>query len=233
MTKKDTAIHQEHAVKVLERVWTLSKRRKAAKSKRENLFTERDSIDAEIAELKDDTSHEAEQLAGRWRRCVKEIEKLKIDIGFYGDEIDRAIEEGEQGKFDFLEDPMKPPAELYDKLTPKKAEEQMTLPADGRPVGRPDRKNPDPIIPDGVDQHLAAAVSELDLPEQQKGKLIKGNLPTIAHLVEFIDAAPNTAATRLEQRLDCNTKVASSIIGAVEKYRKVHRRAMVEAERGE
>lgn len=105
-------------------------------------------------------------------------------------------------------------------------EGQTKLPVDARPVGRPD----EPRLADGVDQHLAASVNELDMPERLKGRLVANGLAKIGNLVEFVDAAPATAAVRLEQRLECSEKQAASVVAALQAYRKEHRKAMRETE---
>lgn len=224
---------EEHAVKILDRVWTLSRKRTAAKSKRENLFTERDSIDMQIDQLSDAHSHEGQELSAKWRDVVKQLERLKIDIDFYGDEIDRAISEGEQGKFDFVEDPIKPPPTLYDRLKPRKREEPAA--ADDRPVGTPNGKTPvgtpAPAPPEGVDQHLAAAVSELDIPDRLARVLHQAEISTIGDLVRLADG-PQPLAAAL-QPLGIGVDNCKLLEKALNMYRKKHRKAMAAAEREE
>lgn len=234
MSKKTSALPpgaEEHAIKILDRVWTLSRKRTAAKSKRENLFGERDSIDAEINDLKDSHSNEGRELSVKWRDVVKQIERLKIDIDFYSDEIDRAIADGEQGKFDFLEDDLKPAADLYAKLKPKKVEPA----ADGRPVGVPN--GPDSFkfdtarmqlvpaaIAQGVDQHLAATVKELNLGDMDTDKLVAAGFETVGQLVAFVDGDGD-----LMTKLDVGQNIKGRILKGLKAYRALHRQARKEA----
>ena len=229
---------QEHAIKILDRVWTLSRKRAAAKSKRENLFVERDSIDGQIDELGDAHSSEGRELSSRWRDVVKQIERLKVDIDFYSDEIDRAIEEGEQGKFDFVEEPITPPESLYSKLKPKKAEApKPEEPKDTRPVGVPKGRggkgeSAADSIPAGVDQHLAAAVIELGLSDRDTDRLVGAELMTIADVAKLFEVAGGTLGPVMD-RLNCGQEIASRIKKAVDQYRSKHRKAMATAEREE
>ena len=229
MAKNDSALPkgaEEHAVKILTRVWTLSRKRKAAKSQRENLFTERDSIDAEIEELADKHSPEGAELAAKWRDICKKIEKLKLDIEFYSDEIGRAIDDGEQGKFEFLDDDLKPAASLYEKLKPKKPEEPKK---DDRPVGVPNANGKPQLRitpPEGKDEQLGAAVSELDLPDHLSKTLHERGYHTIRDIAEAIDKGVS-----LQAALGRGVDNAELVVKAVGKYRKKHRSAIVQAER--
>lgn len=240
VSKKQSALPagaEEHAVQILERVWTLSRKRLAATTKRKNLHTERDSIDAEIIALAGKNPSEEDRLSSKWRVVCKQIDRLAVDIKFYSDEIDRAIDEGEQGKFDFLDDDLKPDETLYAKLQPKKPE----TPADSRPVGVPDREtsplkfdpknmrlSTDTAPPEGVDQHLAAAVVELGLADKDTDKLIAAKMNTVADVVKFVDGGGN-----LMDELSVGQEIKARIMKALKSYRTKHRQAMAEVESGQ
>lgn len=233
---KDSKVLTEHAVKTLDRVWTLSRKRRAAKSKRKNLFTERDTLDNQIEELEEGTK-EYSETAVKWRAVVKQIEHLKTEIEWYGDEIDQAIEDGEQGKFEFLDEPLKPPAELFEK--PKKDDRPVGAPKDAGQVFREnlDKKSqglaPVGVHPlEGVAEHMYVSVNELDLPELQKGRLVKAGLDTVAKLAAVVDG-PGFTTLVLEERCSCSDKQAQQILAAVQAYRKKHRKAAAAVERGD
>lgn len=235
MAKEETMPWEmhKHAIKILDRIWTQSRKRTAAKSKRKNLFNERDTVDAKIDELEDKSSDEGLKLSLKWREIVKAIDKLALEIEFYSDAIEEAIDDAIQGKFEFLDADIGPPKKLYDKLKPKKAEEPAPK-KDGRPVGvpGPDRQTMKLVL-EGVDEHLNAAVSELDtLSDRDRDKLTNAGFTTIGEVAKVIDVDGGTLG-QLMDKLNCGQEIASRIKKAVGSFRKKHRSAKAEVEREE
>jgi len=106
---------KSHAEGVLLRLVKLADLRKAARSRRENLFTERDSIEEAIEEYEDQESPECVADKARAHDVTAEINRLRIDIKYYADLMESVIANAAQAQFEFMEsdDDMTPPAELY------------------------------------------------------------------------------------------------------------------------
>lgn len=198
--------------------------RKALESKRKNAFEDRDAALAEKAEIDDHDSEEYFEACRRHSDAIASIDSLSSQIKWHHNQVDELIEKADEPAFPFVYEPPAEPA--------KKDPRQLKLAdagKDTRPVGRPGKPKPeapDPSKGDGVDEHLAADVKELDLPEYVIGKLVKAGLTTVGRVVAVIDGGKDLAG---EANISDDQATATSV--AIAKYRKKHRKAMVAAER--
>lgn len=219
---------KSHAESVLARLVALADLRKAARSRRENLFTERDSIEEQIAEYEDQESPECVGDKARAHDIQKEIDRLRIDIKYYADTMEMIIAKSAQSEFDFMDtdDAMTPPAHLYEK---KKKAEQPKL--DYEPEDRVEEGGDVP--PDGVDQHLAAAVIEIGISDDLARSLIKSGYSTVKDLANLADSCESMAALQqeLQYKLGRGEENAKMIAKKLAAYRKKHRAASLERER--
>lgn len=189
--------------------------RTALESKRKALFEDRDAAIGELAELDNKSSPEAIKLKARHSDAVIEIEALSVRIKWHNGEVDKLVEKADEPELDFMYDM---PEERHD----------------SRPVG--EKKNGKPAVkpaiaggetpPEGVDEHLAASVNELDCRENLKGKLVDAGFKTIKDLADFIDSDKQPLGSVVE----VGENGISEIKKALKAYRTKHRAAMREAD---
>lgn len=217
--------YREHAEKILDRIVTLSRKRDKAMSERQKIFDERDSIDAEIADLEPGTE-EHNARSAEWRECVKKIEKLKVDEKYYADQIGVIANKADQAEFDFLDEPVKVPESLYDKLAPKKKDAETKDQHDPHQQTLP---MPNPATGEGVAEHMKAAITELELDKKDEKRLIDAGFHTIGALAAFVDDERN----HLGEKLECGEGITSRILRALKAFRKAQVKAELAKERGE
>lgn len=214
--------------------------RKALESKRKNAFGDRDNAIAELRELRDQHSPEALRIKERHSDAEVQIVDLSKRIKWHSNEVDALVENADEPSFEFM---LEPPAEVLApkvrKGDPMKEGEpkvgsatekhQLSIAAeDPRPVGRPSKgkggKGPDEA--EGFNEHLAASINELDIMAHLKPMLIEAGFTTIAELAIFLDDSKND----LQKQAKIGEHYAIEIRKAVSKFRKSHRRAMLETE---
>lgn len=225
---------KSHAEGVLLRLVKLADLRKAARSRRENLFTERDSIEQTIEEYEDQESPECVADKARAHDVTAEINRLRIDIKFYADTMESVIANAAQAQFQFMEsdDDLTPPAALYQ----RKKKEQPKLDYEGDEADGREREEPkNDAPPDGVDQHLAAAVIEIGVPEDVAASLVKAGFGTVKDLANLADSCESMAALtqELQARVGRGQEIAKKVAKQLAAYRKKHRQASLERDREE
>lgn len=205
----------------------------ALMSQRSNAFDDRDAALEELAEFDDKHSPEALKLKERHSDAVVLIDGLSKRIRWHENQARETARKADSPEFEFMYDmPPDPPR--------KKGEdpEQQTLgELDQRPVGRVRGREVKLIQPDGENQHLAAAVGELDIREQLVNKLVSAGLTTVGAVVKVMEKSADETAELQAFIGDAGGKIngpdTKAIAAAVEKYRKKHRKAAMAAERGE
>lgn len=206
---------------------------------------EADLTDArrELDELgsKDESSQDFQVAAARKERCLRVRECYKERLKTLADKIDGSVAAAAKGEQKLLDDfdaksfVAKPIAvDLYHPPKAEDADGQLDLEGKPvRPVGRPGPKpkpeTPDPSKGDGADEHLKASVNELDINENAKSKLLECGLTTVGRVVVFLEDASKDH----RDILNCGENVFSAIKRSVGKFRKEHRAAAREAEKGE
>lgn len=194
----------------------------ALESRRKNAFEDRDAAVAEKNGLRNRDGKEYLEASRRHSDAVVLIQTLDDEIKWHRGQLREVIEDVDNPQLEITFDP--PPA------APKEDAGQMTIGDVGtRPVGRPGKTRPeapDPSKGDGVDEHLAASVNELDCRENLKGKLIEAGLTTVGRVVAAIEDRDKD----LRDVLDCGENIASEIKKAVKVFRTRHRTAAMEAE---
>ncbi len=196
---------------------------KSLESKRSNAFDDRDAAIEELGEMEGD-SDEAHELKCRHSDAIVLIDALSSRIKWHRGQIEDLVEKADEPSLDFMyEMPAEPP-----KKDPKQGE-LKDVAKDARPVGRPGKPKPeapDPSKGDGVDEHLAASVNELDMPENLKGKLIAAGLTTVGRVAAILDDEKKS----LLDEANLNQNQTAAVTRAVKAFRKDHRQAAREAE---
>lgn len=207
--------------------------RKALESKRANAFEDRDAALEEKHEIDDHDSDEYLEACKRHSDAIASIDGLSSSIKWHRNQIDDLVEKADEPQLEFMYDP---PAEAPHA---KGGPTQLRLAHDGddgsdaktRPVGRPGKPKleaPDPSKGDGVDEHMHAAVAELDCRENIKGRLTAAGLTTVGRVVAVLDDAEQD----IRDVLNSGENIAAELKKAVKSYRSKHRKAAREAEGG-
>lgn len=220
-----TKPYQEHAEKILDRICVLAKKGTKAETDRKKAFEERNSIEVERDEAPPD-SPEYQEICVRLVHVLDKIEKIAIDIKFYDGKIRTIANNCEQGEFDFLEEPIKVPESLYDKLKPKKKDAEMKDAPD------PDQQTlpmPNLATGEGVAEHMKAAITELELDKKDEARLIDAGFETIGALARFVDDENNS----LGEKLNCGEGITSRIFRSLKSFRRAQTKAELAKERGE
>jgi hypothetical protein len=195
--------------------WCIGQKAEAV-SARKTAFENRDSLRSELAEvMKRRLQNQAsetdllEAKAGAFD-AEREIESLELAIKFYNNTITETVQKADTPELDGMMDEMPLPLAA--------PEPKPKAPAKPRVEG--------PAHAEGVNEHLDAAVAELDLPELQKGRLVKGGFETIGALAKFVDEKGN-----IRDRLEIGENQAGQILKALAAFRSRHRSAIVQVER--
>lgn len=183
--------------------------------KRGKAFEDRDAAIAEIAEIESHDSREYGELCRRHSEAVQAIDTLGKSIKWHNNQVDELVESADTPHLDFMYEPPEEPTS-----------KQLRLADAGGKPGRPWPEAPDPSLGDGVDEHMAASVNELDCPENLKGKMIDAGLTTVGRVADAIDREQD-----LGEMLDVGENQVRSVKKAVKAYRAAHRRAAADVER--
>lgn len=210
-------------------------RQKELEGERAEAFDARDAALAELREIEarrsggdDDeptlSAEEIVELKAKHSDAVCKIEDLRSRISWHHKQVIDLVTKADTPGLDILYERPESPSE------PVKAKEPAGDAAEGKGVGRPGSKPkpiaPDPALADGVDQHLATSINELDMPERVKGLLINAGLLKVGNLIDIIDADKDIGA-----EANLSAKQAEDVKKAVAAFRRKHRKAAREAER--
>lgn len=215
MPKSKYATNKPFTVEVCDAIRHHIGSRTALESKRKTAFEDRDAAVEELGRIKDESSPDLAKAKMRHSDAVVLIEQLSARIKWHSNQVAEIVEKADEPGFEFMYDM---PAEKHD----------------DRPVG--EKKNGKPAVkpaiaggetpPEGVDEHLAASVNELDCRENLKGKLVDAGFKTIKDLADFIDSDKQPLGSVVE----VGENGISEIKKALKAYRTKHRAAMREAE---
>lgn len=105
---------------VFDRLGKLNANRSKSIKRITQLTKERKSIDEEIRELGGEKSKRKDALKAQFYDVVKALDLERSAERWFADQIGNAIDEAHQGKFDFLDEPIKPTAEMLLDFKPTK-----------------------------------------------------------------------------------------------------------------
>lgn len=165
---------------VCQRLRNLVKAEREAASKRQDLFDARDHAEQELANVPAVGSKDIQRYQAEYGRCVLEIRRWDKAIAAIRNDKNDLIEQADHpGIFDDAEVHI---SEFMDRTkpssrTPPDDPDQTTI--DTRPVGRPHEA---PVAV-GENQHLAASILELGLPDRTVVELKAQGFETVNHLV--------------------------------------------------
>lgn len=209
-------------------------RQKELEGERAEAFDARDAALAELREIEarrsdgdDDeptlSADEIVELKAKHSDAVCKIEDLRSRISWHHKQVIDLVTKADTPGLDILYERPESPSE------PVRAKEPAGDAGGVKPVGRPGKPRPiapDPSLADGVDQHLATSINELDMPEKVKGLLINAGLLKVGNLIDIIDADKDIGA-----EANLSVKQAEDVKKAVAAFRRKHRKAAREAER--
>lgn len=194
--------------------------RESAQGARKSKFDELKTVKAEVLDAiaADDEGFVVEKKAQAYD-IEEEIGVLQYKIAWYADQSQRIIKAAAEARkepelFDSIDVSTSPP--------PKPKPEQMTL-KDAAEGDKGSKKDVDVDLPEGVNQHMAAPISELDLPEPLTAKLIEAGYRTIA----AVDKADSEGYGDLE----LSTKEFNAIKAKLRAFVKKHNKAQIERDR--
>jgi len=208
-------IIETKASDILGRLQEIAERREKAKAERSDLFKERDALDEQIDECEDKEGEECQRLKASQYDVCRKIDRLRILVKFFDDQIGSIITRSAKGDHDFMDDPIDAPDSLFTKKRDEKAGPPKDVPAVG--------EIPDASKGEGVDEHLNASPSELDIPDRLARDCILAGYDTIGKIARAMDNDEPLAITEDDEKIE-------QVRRAVKKYRKTHRKAMMEAE---
>lgn len=195
-----------------------------ASAARKKAFEQRDGLQAQLAELFKSKAAggavselELAEAKARVYDAIQEISNLEASIRFYGNTITETVQDADSPELDGLTDEMP----LYTPPPPPSIEK----PSAPKPRDEAARQE-DHEHAEGVDEHLDASVNELDIPELDKGRLVKAGFTTIGAVAKVIDSDGDLGAA-----LNVGEKVAARVKAAVQTFRSVHRKASAQVER--
>lgn len=121
-TKKPKAAGEELGAsqlrEVFDRLGKLNANRAKSIKRIGQLTKERKSLDEEIRELGGEKSKRKDALKAEFYDVIKGLELERSAERWFADQIGNAIEDAHQGKFDFLDQPIKPSAEMLLEFKP-------------------------------------------------------------------------------------------------------------------
>lgn len=199
----------------------LAEQRMLAKARLGELIQTRDFIDKAIKEMGHEPTQKRLKAANDLVDTLNEIILQRERIKWFSDQTERTILGANQKQL-HEDDELVIPDEQS--LLPFKEDKPE------KPKKAKGRKAPDPEPqPEGVDQHLEAAVGELGLPKNLTELLVEKNLTTVGALVQRMDAGDD-AVIELRELLGVSGGEWAEIAGAVKDFRKRHRKAAREVE---
>lgn len=200
----------------------------ALESKRKNAFADRDAAIESLSQLKDHSSKESITAKSMHSDAVREIDALSCGIKWHRGQIDAIVGQVDAPQLDLPFDPPDEDDDLED-------DKQLKL-KDDRPVGRVGGKpgpvkpaKPDPAVGTGQDEHLSASISELSITDHTRDKITAAGYQTVRQVIEVLEDKKRDAC----DVFGITYKQLETLMAQVQKYRKAHRKAMVEAERAQ
>lgn len=219
MPKSET-VNEQFPLSTCRTLRTIVGLRKKVRADRDRAFENRDDARDRMDEAEGDKQkRDAEADFGL---CVRQIERLQTAIKKLDNDIEEAIENPDQEElFDVGQLTLRD----YVNDTPSKIATKVKEKQDAKKAA--DAEAP----PEGVDQHLAASINELDLTDRLKEALLEHNIPTVGALVVFQDKSDtDNDADDLQDLLNVEEKDQKAIISALAKYRREHRKAARQVE---
>lgn len=176
-----TKEHKPFPGLICQRLRNLVKAEKEAEGRRQDLFDTRNNAEQELINTESSDKKTREHWQAEYGRCVLEIKRWDKAIAAIRNDKNELIEKADEpGLFDEAEVHI---SEFMDRVTAKPAKkddedpDQTTI--DTRPVGR---KHEAPVAV-GENQHLAASITELGLPDHVCANLKQQGFETVNHLV--------------------------------------------------
>lgn len=198
---------------ICQRLRNLVKLKKEAEAKREDIFTDRDAAEETLNGTPTGDTKEREHWQAAYGKCVLDLKRWNVTIKNIANQIEEMVEKADEpGLYDDSDVTI---AEFEPKVTPKDDPDQATF-ADARPVGRrPKGPSGDAPVAEGENQHLAASILELGLPDHVAVTLKEQGFETVNHLVlhlnkgkKFIELhkLSEACAKGIEERLSAYLK---------------------------
>lgn len=233
----DLDIQQAKAWSALCRIKTA---RTNAKTRETELIATRKDLDNQLNALGAGSTTQHLRVSREYVICLRSIKAVRATISTLADRMEHLIEDAMQGKLD--DDNLPGDAELFVRPSEEDLfhaagiddddEGQLSLGDAGKKPRGGKRQpavadQPGLDVPEETDQHLKAAVEELDLPEHTKARLYKAGYRTIDALVRIVDDPEQDLMTVL----NCEDSHAKAIRTALGAFRSRHRKAMTQAEK--
>ena len=188
-----------------------------AEKNRKQAFGDRDAALSELDELENEDGPEAEKLKTMHSDAMRKIDRLNKTHKWHVSQAIEAARKGDEPEFNFMYDP---PESLF---THKKGEDgQMKIERDPTP------EEEDPGVPDEVNQHLAASVNELDIPENVREKCIRRGWTSVGVIAGYYDEGAD-----IRSLVDLNENQEATLRKAVKAYCKAHEKAAIAKFKGE
>jgi hypothetical protein len=213
---------------VCEKLRNLNKELTKAQAKRVKAFEDRDGLMAEIASTNVAEVKKIAELKAEAFDAERAIEKLNKSIKWYQSTLMEVIAKADEpGLFEDDVD-AKVPREVFAQGPKPKAEKPIEAkPKDPRPVGRPMLALP-PAVETGEDQHLDASVKELvAVSPSVLAKLTEAKIVKVGQLAALADADKD-----LTDAAGLTEKQAENLLKSLASFRRDHRRAGLEVNRG-
>jgi hypothetical protein len=214
-------------------IMSLAHARSVAKARETELVTTRKDLEGQLDALGAGSTREHLEVSRNYVITLRSIDHFRDRMRSLADQLEKAINDSSQGKFEFAEDVddrelVKKPSEtdLFH-VTPA----PEAKPKDARPVGRHNTPEvPAPAVAQGENQHLIASVNELDCIDKLKGKLIDAGYTTMGALFAIIEH-DDIEANKLSEAVNVTGAAARTIVAAAKKWQKAHRKASLAAEK--
>mgnify|MGYP001610783678 CR=1 FL=1 len=200
-------------------------KRVALETKRKNAMGDRDAALDEKHGLSNKAGPAYREASLRHSDAVELIDDLKTRINWHGAQVDELVEKADQPMLKFAYEMPDDDDDEDDGQMEFGAGEKPV-----RPIGKPGKAKPeapDPSQGDGVDEHMNAAVAELQLDPAVERLLVNAGLTTVGRVAAVID----DEAQSLAEKIGDSEAVVAKIVKAVYGFRKAHRRAMAAVEK--
>jgi hypothetical protein len=188
-------------------------------SQRSNAFDARNAAKEELDEVDDMQGEEAVAIKARHSDAVIEIESLERRIKWHNKQVDQAVRNPDsiqmELEYEVPDDVLHPPKK-QPRAKGDDDKDQQKL-SDGTAADE---------VPQGMNQHLRAAIAELQLETKTEKCLIQAGFNTVADVVKAIDSPEGLPDIR-----GIGGVGQAEIQKAVKKFRKAHQKAELEAER--
>ncbi len=218
-----------------EKAWTaimsLAKARTIAKARENELVTTRRDLENQLDELGAGSTAEHLKVSREYVITIRSIDFERDRMKTLADQLEKAITDSIQGKFEFAED-----AEDDRALVKRPSEKDLfhkppveEKPKDARPVGRPKPETPEPAIAQGENQHLTASVNELGVSAWLPPKLTAAGITTMGRLFAWFEAEEK-GGPALSSIDGISEDSAALVKKAATKWQRSHRKAAREVE---